>query len=536
MNKNIGIEILKIGGSCLLLYLGYIYYKNCTTQDIRKNNAKSHNHIEEEVAKNESRIKFDNVHTDNKIKEAKAKSEIKIEEKKAILKLKKEMLASYPPNTVLVSKSYTSLRTWAKEFHKKFHTPSCSAIPLLSQILPNSPKDYRDALLFHLLTSFGAICFSKVRAKYLDGKIHSPSLLTVIEGESGSGKSYFQTIYNSFFQRIIESDLIKHKKDSKKQIIQTVGINMSNAQFMDILASNKGVHFYIMEDEIIEMKKAFQKQNGLNFAIIRKAFDNGIIYQNNKNNQSTKGSYPVYLNATFTGTPKAINSLFKDEEVEGGSARRFCFSTIPEQGATSPMFKWFEGEMLENIRNNIDEWRNTYSYHHNFLEGDTPCDEFIIDLEYINKELQKWLEKQYYRYKNESVEERNAMRNSMACIAFHCAIVLHMMAGNPDSTQSEKRNNVKKITVYIANYCMERYLYKFSKGYNLFLQKEKNNICENPTVKQPMKKLSEEDVKYWYHKRDGNAIGYGSIAKKLGTTKDEVRNAFKKYEKEFLRQ
>ena len=535
VSEKFQITLIGVVEAAVLAYIGYRYFKYCTTQDIRLNDSKSQNRIDEMTVQNKCKIKFDKAHTYNKIKEAKAKSEIRIEEKKTLYKLKKEILVSHNLDHDQIQSQRISLRTWSKEFHKRFKIPNASAIPMFNHILQICPREYRDALLFHTLTSYGAICFSRVRAKYLDGKMHSPNLLTIIEGESGSGKSFFSSIYNLLFLRIIESDLRKHKIDNKDQIIQTVGINMSNAQFIDIIASNKTVHLFIMEDEIIEMKNAFKKQNGLNFTIIRKAFDNGLYYKNNKDNQSAKGAFPVYLNGTFTGTPSAINSLFKEEEVEGGSARRFCFAAIPEQGATSPKINWPEGEFLENIRNNIDEWRNLNSYYRSSLGNDIPCNEKVIDLEYINKELHKWIQKQYTRYKMDSVEERNSMRNSIACIAFHCAIVLHMMAGNPDATQTEKLNCIKRFTIYIANYCMERYLSKFSKDYNISPQIATNNISDNLTAQQTKQKLSDEEIEFWYYQRS-KEMGYGRIAKILGTTKDVVRNAFKKYENQCLRQ
>ena len=127
------------------------------------------------------------------------------------------------------------------------------------------------------------------------------------------------------------------------------------------------------------------------------------------------------------------------------------------------------------------------------------------------------------------------MRNSIACIAFHCAIVLHMMAGNPDATQTEKLNCIKRFTIYIANYCMERYLSKFSKDYNISPQIATNNISDNLTAQQTKQKLSDEEIEFWYYQRS-KEMGYGRIAKILGTTKDVVRNAFKKYENQCLRQ
>lgn len=171
------------------------------------------------------------------------------------------------------------------------------------------------------------------------------------------------------------------------------------------------------------------------------------------------------------------------------------------------------------------------------MNGDVPCDEFTIDLNYINVALEKWCEQQYDRYKVDGIEERNNMRNGIAGIAFHCAIVLHMMAGNPSKKEKGKRNAVKNLTVYIANYCMERYLTKFSSSGGIRPQSSNDTFAgyEHPNAKS-IRKMTLEEAKYWYSLRgtvdeQGKKIGLGYIARKLGTTKDEVRNTLNRYEK-----
>ena len=82
---------------------------------------------------------------------------------------------------------------------------------------------------------------------------------------------------------------------------------------------------------------------------------------------------------------------------------------------------------------------------------------------------------------------------------------------------------------------MERYLSKFSKDYNISPQIATNNISDNLTAQQTKQKLSDEEIEFWYYQRS-KEMGYGRIAKILGTTKDVVRNAFKKYENQCLRQ
>lgn len=82
-----------------------------------------------------------------------------------------------------------SLGEWLQWSNREYPMPCYSAIPHISTILDGCPEGFRPAMLFHLLGGYGALAFSNVRARYLDGRYHSPSLQVVIEGEQGSGKS-----------------------------------------------------------------------------------------------------------------------------------------------------------------------------------------------------------------------------------------------------------------------------------------------------------------------------------------------------------
>lgn len=93
------------------------------------------------------------------------------------------------------------------------------------------------------------------------------------------------------------------------------------------------------------------------------------------------------MNCSFTGTPQAINRFFNENEVEGGTARRFCFSIIPESGRELPDFKFPQDKELKEIREKIRSWRHTYCFNHDNEKGDNPCSEYVVDLDYVKKLL-----------------------------------------------------------------------------------------------------------------------------------------------------
>lgn len=516
---------------------GIIYVikkKEGTKNDVKKMRENSKLKMSEDNNHTNNVIDIANNECENMIRYKRVETDEKIRVYKELFELQRQHSLK-GSTTDEQSQNESSISCWIKNFHSIFKMPGYDNIPLLKQVLDGCPEGFKEAMLFHLLTMTGALCFSRVRAKY-NGDLHAPNLMTVVEGKQGSGKSRFDLIYKKLFSRIIEQDRIKTRKDIPGNIKQTVGINITNSKFIDMLAENDKVHLYVIETELSRLLEV-SRSGRIGFIEFRKAFDNEDIEQFNKSKKSTQGRYPVYLNCTLTGTPTAVSNAFNSKEVNEGSARRFCFTVIPEPGAHSEKIQFPEGEELEIIRDKIDEWRSKYCFHHDPVKGDIPCDEYVVDLDYVAEDLEDWIKAQYQIYLKDKVEKRNEIRFGIAAVAFHCAIVLHMLAGNPDANQRLARKNVKQLTLYIADYCMERYLTRFVPDYRMdsanITDDQQNSKCSE----QKKRHLTLEEILQWYPKRgmigdDGKPIGYGTIAKHLGLQdKNIVRNAFKRYEK-----
>lgn len=504
---------------------------------IIENDAKSDNKIKEHHEASKDRMAEDDNRTDNKIRFEQAKAEIRREER-AERTLTRQVSLSTPP---LPSTTKESLGLQIRAIHNKVgQMPDCSAIPFLDTLMEGCPKDYEDATLLSLLPSLGALSFSKVRASYLDGKMHSPSLQTIIEGAHGAGKGKIQHIYEVLFSRIIESDAAKLRLGKEAcPIIQTAGINITASRYFDIIAANKGVHTYAMETEIQTVTDRFKKKGGLGPDYLRKALYNEPIYQNSKTSGAATGSFPVFFNYTFTGTPKAVAKLITPDEVEGGTAARICFSAIPEIGKNIPSLLLPEGDELEAMRDQIDVWHENYCFH-TINGSDIPCNETIIDLSYINDALKTWLGKQYDLAQSEGCDTRNAERARMATIAFHAAIVLHMLAGNPGPKEKQKRRTVKKLTLYVADICMERYLQKFTTmGDQTDINIISNTSDEGTDRAQKIQLTPEQDEMCYNLKEsldeDGNEMSWGAAAKRMGLDRDTFRNAYNRHVKRLRR-
>ena len=504
-----------------------------TNDRINLEDAKSTNSINEHHEASKDTMAEDDNQTDNEIRKAQAFSEIRVNERKQMMELKQTVNPVAVPST----KSEQSLKGWIDCFHSKFPMPDYSSIPILASVLDGCPGDYKDAVMMSLLPAFGALGFSKVRALYLDGKQHSPSIQVIVEGEQGSGKGTILSFYQTLFERVIDADKEKlTRKDTSDAIIQTAGINISQAKFHEVMANNQGVHIHAIETETATVKNVFKKSNGLSFDFLRKAFHNEPIYLNNKAKGTIHGAFPVLFNYTFTGTPKAVGSLINAKEVEGGTASRICFAVIPEVGRITPFVDFPCGSELDDMQDQIDSWRQQYCFQ--TVDGkDVACQEHVINLDYICDALQDWQIEQYHLFEQHGVKERNTVRMRMATIAFHCAIVLHMLAGEPKPKDIRLRRTVKELAIYIANYCMERYLSKFT-DFGLQVQANEASTDETDSTEAAPehRRLTQEEIEEWYYLRgtldeNGKIIGLGTIAKKLGVDRYSVKNSFDRYER-----
>lgn len=431
----------------------------------------------------------------------------------------------------------TSEATFLEWFMRTHPMPELP--PFLKKIMDGTPRGYEVAMLLHLLSMLGAMCFSKDRAKYLDGKTHAPNIQVVIEGGFGQGKGKFSDMFRNIFKRFIERDAENLSDEESQHILQTATIGISHSRLIDILSQNQGVHFYLYSPEMATVVKDQKKGNGIAAEVYRVAFDNDPIGRLNKT-KDCQGSFPVFLNYTITGTPGEVK-IFIDNQLEGGTASRIGWCVIPQCGREIPVQKYPSDAELEKMRDQLDAWARESCFTTD-ENGDHAVLEKVHNLDYVCEALKKWNEEQYDRYEADGNATRKDLRMRMATIAFHCAIVLHRLFGEPSSKRPTDRKKVVDLTLFIATYCMERFIHKFSKQQNE--QRTFSNAAENVTAYstgEPAttgtvapKKTAAEWAPEWHRintlpKDDPDWMGYGRIATKFGFKKDEVVNALRKY-------
>lgn len=383
-------------------------------------------------------------------------------------------------------------KSWYDRFHERFIMPTNLPEPILD-IIMRVPDRHQDAMLLQLLSMFGAIT-SKVRAKYLDGKMHSPSLQVVIEGKSGSGKSVFNTVYQTIFRRLIDRDNVKLSQGLDKKIVQNIGITITKPKFNQVLAGNHGVHMFMFDPEISNVARALKGSSGLTYEHLRYAFDNDPVYQNNMASNSVAGYFKVYLNYVYSGTPLDCDSFTKTQ-LTTGTPQRICFSVLPNpENDDDFTLNLPDGARLSEIHDFIDDLCEMYCFTTDGQGNDHAVAEVNINLDYVNNGIDEWIRQQKKQADDEDNPARRENCNRIGAIAFRAAMVLHILyIFDVDITEEEKQDFVREMAIYIANYCMERFLHKFQTKLNL-------EIRENDRLEQVIDpsmntdKLIERDV------------------------------------------
>ena len=287
-----------------------------------------------------------------------------------------------------------------------------------------SPEDFKEAILLSLLPIIGTLA-TKVRARYIDGELHSPSFFTVVNSEQASGKSFARRLVKQLLASIAQEDAeerakeqayreeLKVKKNAKELPeppyvkIRIVPASISIAKLLQRLDFAKGEHLFTFCEEMDTIIKsnrsgAWSQKNDT----YRNGFDNSEYGQDFMSESSYSANLAVYYNLLVLGTPRQVDRFFVD--VENGLASRCCFATIADQfGAKMPHFQSMDDAGKLRIENAVKILRAASGEYH---------------LEFLHKPLEEWLEKHRVLALQENNHARDIFRRRAAVIGFRAAL------------------------------------------------------------------------------------------------------------------
>lgn len=353
--------------------------------------------------------------------------------------------------------------------------------PIFRQWAEIAPDDFKTAVTLCQLPILGALG-SRLRARYLDGKIHSPSFQVSLEAPQASGKSFMVRLVETELAPMIQADEAQKEKekeyadkvaemkllnikinaDNKDEILGTkpqgivrfLPATISITKMLMRLHAAKGLHCFAYAEEIDTVHKAYKRGFSSLSELLRVAFDNGRYGQDYASENSFSGDVFVYYNTLFSGTPKAMRRFYPD--VEDGLVSRVLFVTLPDQFG-KPMPVW--GELDAKAKQIMDiglERLNEIS-----LVGDEVQPEYMLKLDYLNAELDKWIKAQQIEALNQEDRTRDIFCRRAAVVGFRAGMLAAFLYGGKRVTPTV-RKNVCKFAIWVANCMLNQHLLRFN--------------------------------------------------------------------------
>ena len=396
--------------------------------------------------------------------------------------------------------------------------------PIFRQWAEIAPDDFKTAVTLCQLPILGALG-SRLRAKYLDGKIHSPSFQVSLEAPQASGKSFMVRLVEAELAPMIQADEAQKEKekeyadkvaemkllnikinaDNKDEILGTkpqgivrfLPATISITKMLMRLHAAKGLHCFAYAEEIDTVHKAYKRGFSSLSELLRVAFDNGRYGQDYASENSFSGDVFVYYNTLFSGTPKAMRRFYPD--VEDGLVSRVLFVTLPDQFG-KPMPVW--GELDSKAKQIMDiglERLNEIS-----LVGDEVQPEYMLKLDYLNAELDKWIKAQQIEAVNQEDRTRDIFCRRAAVVGFRAGMLAAFLYGGKRVTPTV-RKNVCQFAIWVANCMLNQHLLRFN------IQGTGSNVNPYEDVYKELKdEFSRDDVE-----KALNALGKDSPVKSV---------------------
>lgn len=352
--------------------------------------------------------------------------------------------------------------------------------PLLRQWMEVAPPDFKGPVTLCQLPILGALA-SRLRAKYLDGHEHSPSFQVSLEAPQASGKSFIVRLAEYELAMMMQHDEEEREKEREYQsrvsemkllnikvtaenkeevlgarpkgIIRYVPATMSITKLLMRMEAARGLHLFAMAEEVDTVLKAFKRSFSSFSDALRVAFDNGLYGQDYASDNSFSGIIPLYYNALFSGTPKAMRRFYPD--VEDGLVSRVLFVTLPDQfGREMPKWGVFSSEQKAVVDKQLVRLNEVS------IQGDEVQPEHRMNLEFLNRELERWIREQQSEAVRMNDRTRDVFCRRSAVVGFRAGMLCFFLWGEKNTPTI--RRNTCTFAKWVANYMLNQHLLRFN--------------------------------------------------------------------------
>ncbi|MBQ6051404.1 MAG: DUF3987 domain-containing protein [Bacteroidaceae bacterium] len=326
--------------------------------------------------------------------------------------------------------------------------------PGIKEYVDAAPKRLKKAYLMALLPLWGTM-LTRLRARYLDNQIHSPSLQCCIIGGPASGKGFVRKLSTDLLSHLIEQDArmeqleqdwddaMKQRGGGAKEVPLRPKVPMlykdgdiTTAEILNRLKFNRGLHFIICSDEIDSLTKSRYSTWATLSEFFRKAFDNGRWGQDRAGSNAVRGHADAYCNLLAACTPDRVPFYF-GQHVHNGLASRVTFVRLIEKlGEEMPVV----ADLSKRARARIEELRNqakaeSMNLTETVSEDGSPCVRFdvmperFLNMKFLNERLEQWLEEQRILCIKENSKARDVFRRRASVIGFRAGMIAFWLWG-----------------------------------------------------------------------------------------------------------
>lgn len=351
--------------------------------------------------------------------------------------------------------------------------------PVFKEWCDVAPEDFKQAVVLCQLPILGALG-SRLRAEYLDGRLHSPSFQVSLEAPQASGKSFLGQLVDYELAQMKEADAaareeerqyqekmnrlrmlnVKLKKSEEgeipekpKVIVRYVPATMSITKLFMRMSDAQGLHLFAFAPEIDTVLKAFKRGFSSFSDALRMSFDNDETGQDYASDQSFSGMVRLYYNCLFSGTPKAMCRFYPD--VEDGLVSRVLFCTLPDQfGKPMPVWKTFTPQQRQTVDIGLVRLNEVT------LQGQDVQPEHVMKMGWLNKTMEAWVVKQQQEALRQDDRTRDIFCRRAAVVGFRAGMLGWFLWGEHNTPTI--RRYVGEFAVWVANSMLNQHLLRFN--------------------------------------------------------------------------